>query len=231
MTHSLAASTLQQIRDGWAGEFDVPVEVFAEPGSHTFGRDDAGSLVVVTLEGAQVAVGTPEAIERLETLAPEHRADVEAVLTVLHGLQPEPLGSASLSYVERVLVPTGIEVAVGPVQNVDMLRDHCTQEEWDESGLIDMPARVAARRPDGKVAAVAGYERWGQHLAQLGVLTDPQWRGMGYAAAAAARAAQVSQNEALVPQWRCRVGNTASEDVAQRLGFQRIGHQLAILLG
>ena len=124
----------------------------------------------------------------------------------------------------------GVEVAVGPVQNVDMLREKCTPEDWHESGLIDMPVRVATRRADGKVAAVAGYERWGRHLAQLGVLADPAWRGHGYAAAAAARAAQAAQNEALVPQWRSRIGNTASDDLARRLGFQPIGQQLAILL-
>ncbi|WP_169799206.1 GNAT family N-acetyltransferase [Nocardioides jensenii] len=231
MSPSLNDTTLAQVREGWAEEFEIPVEAFSTSGFTTFTRDDTHALVMVELWGAHVAVGPAAAIDRLERLAPERRCDLDAVTSALGGLHPDPIAAASLSYVDRVEVPTGIEVAVGPVQNVDMLRDRCTLEEWEESGLIDMPARVAARRPDGRVAAVAGYERWGRNLAQLGVLTDPEWRGMGYAAVAAARAAQVAQNEALVPQWRCRIGNTASEEVAVRLGFQRVGVQLAVVLG
>lgn len=222
---------MDRVRQGWSEEFDVAPEAFGSAGSRTFARDDATALVVVNLADAQVAVGTPAAIALLEEVAPDERDDIAVVLDALADLQPEPIGSATLSYVERVQAPTGVEVAVGPVQNVDLLREHCTQEEWEESGLIDMPNRVAARRPTGEVAAVAGYERWGQHLAQLGVLTDPQWRGKGYAAAAAARAAQVAQNEALVPQWRCRRDNATSLDLARRLGFEQLGSQLAVLLG
>lgn len=222
-------STLIQIRKGWSGELGVPLDVFEAPGAHTFATE-ADSVVVISLYDSQVTVGSPAAIERVAEIEPSKRDDMNVLLAALIDLGPEPIGSANLSYVERVRAPVGVEVAVGPVQNVDMLREKCTPEEWQESGLIDMPVRVAARRTDGKVAAIAGYERWGRHLAQLGVLADPAWRGHGYAAAAAARAAQAAQNEALVPQWRSRIGSKASDELAIRLGFQLVGKQVAILL-
>ncbi|KRF17147.1 hypothetical protein ASG90_07455 [Nocardioides sp. Soil797] len=230
MSHALTDATLNRIRESWADELEVPTEAFDAPGTRAFAHADSRSLVMIELGDTQVIVGPSAAVERLEDLSAGQRRDLAAVVARLEGLGPDPIGVASLSYVDRVLVPTGIEVAVGPVQNVDLLRDRCTREEWEESGLIDMPARIAARRPDGKVAAVAGYERWGRHLAQLGVLTDPDFRGHGYAASAAARAAQVAQNEDLIPQWRCRVDNHASLDVAQRLGFHEVGRQVAVLL-
>lgn len=231
MSQSLTDSTLARIREGWAEEFEVPAEAFSEAGVHVFTRDDATALVAVRLETSQVVIGPSAAVARLDAQVVDGTTDVRAVLALLEGLDPQLIGMASLAYVDRVEVPTGLEVAVGPVQNVDLLRDRCTAEEWEESGLIHMPARIAARRPDGRVAAVAGYERWGRHLAQLGVLTDPDFRGQGYAAAAAARAAQVAQNEDLVAQWRSRVDNRASREVAGRLGFVEVGHQLAVLVG
>lgn len=230
MSHPLTDSTLARIRDGWAEELEVPAGAFGEPGAHAFAHEDSRSLVMIEIGETQVIVGPSEAVGRVANLSSEQWRDLDFVVRRLETLDPDPIGVASLAYVDRVAVPTGIEVAVGPVQNVDLLRDRCTPEEWEESGLIDMPARIAARRPDGKVAAVAGYERWGRHLAQLGVLTDPEFRGLGYAASAAARAAQVAQNEDLIPQWRCRVDNLASLDVARRLGFHEVGRQVAVLL-
>lgn len=231
MSPSLTERSLARVREGWADEFEVPAEAFVEPGVHVFTREDATALVAVRLAEAQVVMGPPSAVAGLDGHRVDDDIDVGSVLGRLADLEPEPIGLASLSYADRVQTPQGLEVAVGPVQNVDLLRDRCTQQEWEESGLIDMPARIAARRSDGRVAAVAGYERWGRHLAQLGVLTDPEMRGQGYAAAAAARAAQVAQNEDLVPQWRSRVDNRASLEVADRLGFVPVGHQLAVLVG
>ncbi|QIX26746.1 GNAT family N-acetyltransferase [Nocardioides sp. JQ2195] len=230
MKPPLTDATLSRIRDGWADELEVPSHAFEQPGAHVFVHDDSRSLVMIELGDSQVIVGPSNAVDRIEGLTPDRRHDLAAVVHRLEGMDPDPIGVASLAYVDRVITPKGVQVAVGPVQNIDLLRDRCTPEEWEESGLIHMPARIAARRPDGKVAAVAGYERWGRHLAQLGVLTDPELRGQGYAASAAARAAQVAQNENLIPQWRCRVGNVASLEVADRLGFHEVGRQLIVLL-
>lgn len=202
------------------------MQVLASPGEHVVRRDDIDIIVVLDLLDIQVVVGPSKALASLERLSAGERRHPEVVDDALP--HSRVVGPATLAYAEEVRAPLDVQVAVSPVQNVDLLRDRCTAQEWEESGLIDMPSRIAARRPDGRVAAVAGFERWGPHIAQLGVLVDPQWRKQGYGAAAAARAAQVAQGEQLVPQWRCRMGNAPSRELARRLGFVEVGRQLMI---
>lgn len=227
----LAAETLERIRTAWADEMGVPDDAFAERGVHAFPQEDASSVVALDLDGVQVLVGPRPALDLLDWDEPQDAWEMDRIVAALESLDPDPVGVATLAYADRVEVPQGVEVALGPIQNVDLLLEQCTEDEREESGIEQMPARIAARRPDGKVAAVAGYERWGPQIAHLGVLAAPAWRKQGYAAAAAARAAQVAQNEELVPQWRSRVGNTASDELADRLGFHCIGRQLAVVLG
>lgn len=109
-----------------------------------------------------------------------------------------------------------------------MLRSRVSADEWDESGLTAKPRRWAAITPAGRVAALAGYERWGDDIAQIGVAADPAHRGRGYAAVAARRALRAALEDGLVAQWRCRVGNVASERLADRLGFTQLGWQTAV---
>lgn len=228
---TLEPSTVEHLHLGWAEELDVDAGILAQPGTHFVARAGIGLVVVLDLFDTQVVLGPEAALEALRPVPGEARIRRQPVLTALAAWSPQLLGETSLSYAEDVRAPLDVEVAVSPVQNVDLLREHCTPEEWEESGLIDMPSRIAARRSDGKVAAVAGFERWGPHIAQLGVLVDPRWRGQGYGAAAAARAAQVAQGDQLVPQWRCRIDNEPSLELARRLGFVEVGRQLVVNLG
>lgn len=222
----LSDETVERLRLGWAEELSVHPDVVGAGGEHLVAREDIDIAVVLDLFDTQVVVGPSSALGRLEALSPNERRHPEVVDDALPG--SHAVGPATLAYAEEVRAPLDVRVAVSPVQNVDLLRDQCTEQEWEESGLIDMPSRIAARREDGRVAAVAGFERWGRHIAQLGVLVDPQWRGQGYGAAAAARAAQVAQGDQLVPQWRCRMGNVASRELAKRLGFVEVGRQLVL---
>ncbi|MDN5895582.1 MAG: GNAT family N-acetyltransferase [Nocardioides sp.] len=228
-TAELGASTVDRLHLGWADEISVPPELLSEAGDHFVVREEIAMVMILDLFESQVVIGPSAPLNRLRPLAPEQRSTADDVRGAL-GSGVRAISAASLSYAEDVRAPLGIEVAVSPVQNVDLLRDQCSAQEWEESGLIDMPSRIAARRSDGKVAAVAGFERWGLHIAQLGVLVDPQYRGQGYGACAAARAAQVAQGDQLIPQWRCRMDNVASLELAQRLGFIDAGRQLVIAL-
>lgn len=114
---------------------------------------------------------------------------------------------------------------------VDQLRSSIHAEEWDESGLSSMPQRWGAVTPAGPIGAIAGYEQWGAHIAHIGVAADAAERGRGYAAAASVAAMTEALNADLVVQWRSRVGNTASDRLAARLGFTPLGFQSAVALG
>ena len=95
-----------------------------------------------------------------------------------------------------------------------------------------MPHAWAALTTSGHPAAVAGFERWGADIVQMGVAADPDWRSRGYASAAAGKAMSAALDEWLgrAMAWSCRVGNKASERLAARLGFTELGRQAAVPL-
>jgi RimJ/RimL family protein N-acetyltransferase len=44
------------------------------------------------------------------------------------------------------------------------------------------------------------------------------------------RVVDAALDDGLVAQWRCRLGNKASERLAERIGFARVGQQTAVLV-
>lgn len=217
---------------GWAERLAVPLDALTSAGTHFFPREAATAVVVVKLGQSCVVVAPPPVRPLLEGLGERALLDAHAVAARLGGLDPRPIGTATLSYRDRrpVEQPRVPVTSVGPAQ-VDRLRARIHVDEWDESGLSSMPQRWAAVTPVGHLAAIAGYEHWGARIAQMGVAADAAERGHGYAAAASAAAMTAALNADMVLQWRSRVGNAASERLAVRLGYVPLGFQSAVALG
>jgi RimJ/RimL family protein N-acetyltransferase len=189
-------------------------------------------VVVVELRDSCVVVGPPPVTAHLDGLDKSELLDVSSIAARLEPFQPRPIGTASLSYRDARPVKR-VSAMTEPADRamVEKLQGSVSTDEWEESGLSAMPRRWAALTPDGRLAALAGYERWGADIAQMGVAADPAERGRGYAAAAAAAAMTSALHDGLVVQWRCRVGNAASERLATCLGFAPMGRQTAVALG
>jgi predicted GNAT family acetyltransferase len=71
---------------------------------------------------------------------------------------------------------------------------------------------------------------WSTSLAQIGVLTHPQWRGQGLATGVASSSVAQALEAGLVAQWRARCTLTASRRIARSLGFVELGRQLSFWL-
>ena len=229
---SLSSAGSVRVHLGWARQLSVPVEALTSPEPRFFARETATAVVVVGMSESCVVVGPPAVIAQLDGLDKSVLLDASSLASRLGPFQPRPIGTASLSYrdarpVERTAVPTE---PADPAM-VENLRGSVLADEWDESGLSAMARVWAALTSDSRLAALAGYESWGADIAQMGVAADPAERGRGYAAAAAGEAMGAALNDGLVAQWRCRVGNTASERLAVCLGFTRLGQQTAVALG
>nr|WP_241742910.1 GNAT family N-acetyltransferase [Arthrobacter bussei] len=64
----------------------------------------------------------------------------------------------------------------------------------------------------------------------MAVITPPDERRKGYAQRIAAVAVAESMAAGLVPQWRARTDNTASQRTALRAGFAYAGTQTSVIL-
>ncbi len=218
------------MRRVWAERFGVAPAAFRESGPVFVDRSDLAAAVVVRF-GQTVAVAAPErALARLRSLGPGQLLQVGSLLGALEPLAPSLLGVASLAFADHgTIAPVAADAArTASTADVEVVMSKCSVAERDESGLLDMDTRWVTLGEDGEPAGAAGYEVWGGGLAHIGVAVAAGSRGRGLGARAATAAAVHAIGLGLVPQWRCRQDNLASVRVGERLGFVRIGEQIAI---
>ncbi len=115
-------------------------------------------------------------------------------------------------------------------RHLRVLRDSCSAIEW-ETGGSDLDHDVLfGIFVESSLAAVAGYEVWGDCIAHIAVVTQPAWRGRSLGSAIVAVAAKHALTQRLVPQYRTLESNVASQRLARRLGFVPFATSLAVRL-
>lgn len=74
------------------------------------------------------------------------------------------------------------------------------------------------------LSCVADYYRWSnKDVADIGVLTAPDYRGKGVATTVVEALCRHALSNGLLPQYRCQLDNLGSIGVAEKLGFKRYG--------
>jgi GNAT superfamily N-acetyltransferase len=230
MTTDLGASAETVVHRVWAERLGVTSTAFRKSRPVLVERPDLTAAVVVRL-GETIAVAAPErALSRLSVLEPSQLLDVGSLLGALEPLTPYLLGAASLAFADHGTVAPVTPEDARPATETDVeaVLSQCSVEERDESGLPDMDRRWVALGEDGEPAGAAGYAVWGGELAHIGVAVAAASRGEGLGTRAARAATAHAIGHGLVVQWRCRQENLASMRVGERLGFVRIGEQIAI---
>jgi GNAT superfamily N-acetyltransferase len=203
------------------------------------GPGDAGPIVVVWL-GDAGAVSVPgelvAAVREAMAGAPADLTDPEALVELLGGVVPvaEVRGPAVLAYADagcfRPYEGAGV-ATVGPGDaGVAGLAAASGGDDADESSITEMTSPVSVVRAGGRVVAACGYQVWGGEIAQVGVLTDPRYRGRGLGTAVASAAVARALGAGLVAQWRARAAIVGSRRIARTLGFVDVGWQLAVRL-
>lgn len=198
--------------------------------------DDAPAVTLVQLFGRTVLRGPSEALAAAREV-PDEELALEASLlevcrAVSHGARI--LGEAHLLFCEE---PPEIEgsdhVSVSfDAGYVHQLTTRSPADDVALSGLRQARWTAAVIREDtAQTVAAAGCEVWQQVLGHLGVLTDPQHRGLGLGRFAAAVAAEEAFTEGLIPQWRAAAESPASLRMAVSLGFAPAGQQTTVALG
>ncbi|MCR6713451.1 MAG: GNAT family N-acetyltransferase [Demequina sp.] len=237
MAHSedegvLSPGAWSRVVAAWAEQVGVPPATMRTAGIHAVQREDLPALVAVRIRAATVVVAPFPALSAIAGLPADELLSTTRLMERLVRCDPEPIGTASIAFRDGGFggAPRdGIQAADGAA--VEELRDAVSDAEWHEGGLEDMPDRWAAITDSGQVAAIAGYERWGEGVAQVGVVSHPALRGRGFARLVSAVAVSEAHDAGLVPQWRSRLGNEPSQRLGASLGFAVLGQQAAVALG
>ena len=88
---------------------------------------------------------------------------------------------------------------------------------------------AAAAIVEGKIVAIAHVYAETHLHADIGVSTLEEWRGNGFATAAAFLVAERIQARGKVPAWSCGEDNAASLRVAQKLGFAEVARRTYVI--
>ena len=81
---------------------------------------------------------------------------------------------------------------------------------------------VAGAVVDGRIVGTAHTGALTPRYADVGVAVDEEWRGRGFATAAASIVARRARETGRTPVWSCGEDNMASLRVARKLGFEEV---------
>lgn len=201
--------------------------------------DDASLLTFVTLFGREVLRGPAWAVEAGRDLAGPELRSASTLLTLTRDHGGRALGEAQLYFCDALPQFDGPPAVVSSeAALVRALERRCPPDDVAEADLggvehpfvlVDGSADAADAQPTP--LAGAGYDIWEGILAHIAAITPPEERRKGYAGRVAAIAVEEAMAAGLVPQWRARTDNTASQRTARRAGFLYAGTQTSVALG
>lgn len=109
-------------------------------------------------------------------------------------------------------------------------RAACPPRDWEHGGSAWDAQPFAGQFIGKTLVALAGYERWGAHIAHIAVVTHPDYRGRGYGSEVVSLLAETVLSQGLIPQYRTLRANVPSMAIAAALGFVAYAETLAIRL-
>ena len=167
--------------------------------------------------------------ERAQVWSRETIATSGALVEGLRPIRPNQIvGPAFIGYATRESLMKDSKKPARQLVEADgaaatALRTLCSAEAWEHGGSeVGRVPTFGAFHDAGGLAALAGYERWGQ-IAHISIVSAPPFRGQGFGTAAVLAAAEHALENGLVPQYRTLKANEPSMRVAERLGFQEYG--------
>ncbi|WP_434993400.1 GNAT family N-acetyltransferase [Arthrobacter sp. Ld5] len=198
--------------------------------------DDAPVLTFVTLFGREVLRGPAWAVDAGRSMSSLELRSHSTLLTLSREHGGRALGEAQLYFCDDLPRFDGPPAVVsGEASLVRELERRCPPDDVAEAGLSTVEHPFVLVDGDDSDAATplagAGYDIWQGILAHVAVITPPGERRKGYAGRVAAVAVEEAMAAGLVPQWRARTDNTASQRTARRAGFAYAGTQTSVLLG
>jgi GNAT superfamily N-acetyltransferase len=207
--------------------------------------DDARTVTFVTLFGREVLRGPEWAVDAARRLSGRELRSHSTLLALSRAHGGRGLGEAQLYFCDDLPLLDGPPAVVsGEARAVRELERRCPPDDVLEAGigrsehpfvLVDgagggLDGSDGGDHDPPVALAGAGYDIWAGILAHIAVLTPPDERRKGYAQRISAVAVEEAMAAGLVPQWRARTDNTASQRTARRAGFAYAGTQTSVML-
>jgi GNAT superfamily N-acetyltransferase len=216
---SVDAGTVERVRSFWSAWAAVP--------------DDSRAVSVILLGSESFVRASPGVRARVDAAGP---LDLHSLVSVL-GDEVERAVEARLAYVDDVSFrPVAAEHVIAVLDSdprIAALAAASNPLEWGEASVdepCDYRVGVVENDAPAALAAIATVRVWADAIGHLSVFTAAPARRRGLASRVATAVTEQALANGVVPQWRSRVGNDASERVADRLGFAPLGRQLFVRL-
>ena len=213
--HVLATGHGSCLADRWPG----PRALLVESGGNWALAGDPGALDPAAVRGRIVGfVETPGAFEPLLRAAARQLREWPRVIFTLEGAAgppPEHRGRLRL----RRLGPGDAGPLAGLGSETDWIAN-----TWGGPGGLAASGTGWGAFDGRRLAAVACPFFVGEGYEDLGVATEPEFRGLGLSTACAAAVCQDVRRRGRVPSWTTSPDNTASLRVAAKLGFRLQRH-------
>jgi RimJ/RimL family protein N-acetyltransferase len=193
---------------------------------------DRPAMLLHTVDGAFRAVMTPSVADALglPEVRPQNEAELRRALSnagvAFHA--PDNLFYFSRADLDALLAdephPDVRQLSDADAELFARFQSEAPQQELDEAYVeLDHWAVFGAFAHDRLVTAASVYP-WGDaRIADVGVLTLPEYRRRGRARAVVRALCRFAAQQGFEPQYRCRLDNHASRAVAEAAGLTHFG--------
>ncbi|HEX6288309.1 MAG TPA: GNAT family N-acetyltransferase [Herpetosiphonaceae bacterium] len=238
----LADATIAAVDDYWASFFGCAPTIFATSATTVVphvGLGDYRGLWLFRRRATLIVSVPPGRLEHDRALfgtapttlfddLPAIRACIEAPIERVLG--PAFVGYADAMTFRPVSRPEARLLTTSDWAAFEFLRQSCPALDWEHGGTKLGAQPVAGCFAGALLASVAGYERWGERIAHIAVVTHPGYRGHGYGRAVVSALSRVALEQGLIPQYRTLMSNSPSLAVGAALGFLPYAESIAVRL-
>jgi len=186
-------------------------------GPHTVVRIDPDLTNVIDLQHGQELDETLDVDSLPRYLRDGYRLqfDGRGPYRYLHSDAFRPHIAGGSGQLRQLTLPKDVELVHG-------LTSRCAPDDVEEAEIEDERPDdiIYGYLVDGQLVAYSGFRYWYEHFADIGVLTDPQWRGRGLGKVVVSMVSRWCLQHDVIPLYRAEESNTRSWHIAVALGYE-----------
>jgi RimJ/RimL family protein N-acetyltransferase len=239
---TLRASTIATLDSYWTDFFACSLAVFDRASTHVVPHAGLGDYHGIFLfrRGRALIISVPPAVHaiylaRFAGFTAGAFDDVAALTKQIPAAISRVIGPAWVRYADAGTFMPHQPSAGRLLTDADesafrLLHAACPPMDWVHGGSVFGSHLSAGQFIGDTLVALAGYERWGEQIAHIAVVTHPDYRGRGYGTAAVSVLAETVLAQGLIPQYRTLRANVPSMAIAAALGFVAYAESVAVRL-